>query len=98
LACLQTHPNCSNPANIAPPTTDPTACFCGALDPAACAGTPASAIAGPCAASYFSIYGGVSNANRDAITGDFFAKETATGMANNLSTCDINNNCQSKCP
>jgi hypothetical protein len=98
LACLQTHPNCSNPANVSPPTTDPTPCFCGALDTASCSGAQAASIAGPCAASYFAIYGGVSNTNRDFILGDFFARATATGMANNLYACDVTNNCQSQCP
>jgi hypothetical protein len=91
--CLEQHPNCSNPANVSPPSTDPTACFCGALDAASCAGAAANTIAGPCAASYFAVYGGVSNANRDSVLGDFFAKATATGMANNLYACDVTKGC-----
>ncbi len=98
LTCLQTHPNCSNPANVFPPSTDPTACFCGALDAASCSGAQANTITGPCASAYFALYGGVSNANRDAVLGDFFAKATATGMANNMYACDVSNDCQSKCP
>jgi hypothetical protein len=91
--CLDQNPNCSNPANVAPPSTDPTACFCGSLDAATCAGTAAASIAGPCAASYFMLYGGVSNASRDSILGDFFNKATATGMANNLYACDVTKMC-----
>ncbi len=97
--CLEQHPNCSNPADISPPSNDPTACFCGALDAASCSGTAASAIPGPCAAAYFAVYGGVTNANRDAVLGDFFNKATATGMANNLYACDITKGCLSPvCP
>jgi hypothetical protein len=91
--CLDQNPNCSNPANVAPPSTDPTACFCGALDAATCAGTAAASINGPCAASYFAVYGGVSTANRDSILGDFFNKATATGMADNLYSCDVTKMC-----
>ena len=91
--CLEQHPNCSNPANVAPASTDPTACFCGALDAASCAGAAAATITGPCAASYFAVYGGVTNAARDSVLGDFFAKATATGMANNLYACDVTKSC-----
>jgi hypothetical protein len=91
--CLDQHPNCSNPANVAPPNNDPTACFCGALNGASCSGTPASTIAGPCAGAYFAAYGGVTNANRDAILTDFFNKGTAVGIANNLYSCDVSNGC-----
>jgi hypothetical protein len=97
--CLDQNPNCSNPANVAPPSTDPTACFCGALDAATCAGTAAASINGPCAASYYAVYGGVNTTNRDAILGDFFNKATATGMANNLYACDVTKMCFSPtCP
>lgn len=92
-SCLETHPYCSNPANVAPASTDPTGCFCGSLDAATCAGTAAASIAGPCAAAYFAVYGAVSNANRDLVLGDFFAKATATGMANNVYACDVANSC-----
>ncbi len=101
VACLQTHPNCSispiDSVHMAV-NNDPTACFCGPLDPGACAGASAANIAGDCASTYFAIYGGVSNANRDAILGDFFAKATPTGMANNVYECDVNASCQSQCP
>jgi hypothetical protein len=101
VACLQTHPNCSiSPIDTVHMTVnnDPTACFCGPLDPGSCAGAPSASIAGDCASTYFAIYGGVSNANRDAILGDFFAKATPTGMANNVYACDVNASCQSQCP
>jgi hypothetical protein len=35
----------------------------------------------------------VTNANRDAVLGDFFSKATATGVANNLYACDITKGC-----
>jgi hypothetical protein len=94
--CLDQHPNCSNPANVAPPNDDPTACFCGALSAAACSNAPPSTIAGPCAAAYYAVYGG---ANRDAVLADFFNKATAVGMANDLYSCDVSNGCLSlTCP
>jgi hypothetical protein len=96
--CLDHNPNCSNPANVSPPSTDPTACFCGALDAASCAGAAAATIAGPCASAYFAVYGGVTNANRDSVLGDFFAKATATGMANNVYACDVTKSCLPICP
>jgi hypothetical protein len=96
--CLDHNPNCSNPGNVAPPSTDPTACFCGALDAASCAGAAAATIAGPCASAYFAVYGGVTNANRDSVLGDFFAKATATGMANNVYACDVTKSCLPICP
>ncbi len=95
--CLEQHPLCSNPANVSPASTDPTACFCGALDAASCAGATSTTIAGPCAGSYYAVYGKTTatstNADRDSVLGDFFAKATATGMANNLYACDINKSC-----
>jgi hypothetical protein len=98
LNCLQTHPTCSMGGNSTGVTSDPTGCFCGALDAQTCVGTPAASITGPCAATYFAVYGGVSNANRDAVLGDFFNKSTPVGMANDLYGCDVNANCQSMCP
>ena len=77
--------------------SDPTACFCGALDPASCTTAEADTIKGDCAAAYFTVYGGVTDANRDAILGDFFNRTLAIGMANNLYSCDVAAGCQSKC-
>ncbi len=94
LICLQTHPTCSG----APAIDDPTNCFCGTLSLGACSGAAAATIAGQCAAAYFDVYGGVTNANRDNILSDFFARNTATGMANNLYACDVDNSCLSQCP
>ena len=58
----------------------------GVLDPASCAGATPSSINGPCADAYYAVYGATkataTTANRDAVAGDFFAKATATGMAN----------------
>jgi hypothetical protein len=98
LHCLQTHPNCSISAAVAVANSDPTACFCGTLSAGACAGAPSANIAGACAAAYFAVYGGVSDANRDNILGDFFNRTLPVGMANNLYACDVLNSCQSKCP
>jgi hypothetical protein len=95
--CLAQHPNCSAPPN-GPPVTDPTACFCGSLSAAACAGATPSTIAGDCASAYFAVYGGVSVASRDSILGDFFNRTTATGMANNLYACDVTKSCFGACP
>jgi hypothetical protein len=96
-SCLYQHPYCSNPANVPPGSNDPTACFCGALDAASCAGAASTAINGPCADAYYAVYGKTkatsTNAERDAVLGDFFAKATATGMANNLYACAFNKNC-----
>jgi cysteine-rich repeat protein len=99
-ACLEQHPNCSNPANIAPATKDPTACFCGSMDASTCSGAdPTMVTFGPCASAYFALYaGGATKANVPNVLGDFFAKATPTGMANNLYACDVKNNCQSMCP
>jgi hypothetical protein len=95
--CLEQHPNCSNPMNVPPPSTDPTSCFCGALDPATCAGTAPGSIPGVCADAYYAVYGAsratATTANRDAVLGDFFNKATATGMANNLYSCDVSKGC-----
>ena len=96
--CLDQHPNCSNPTNMSPPNTDPTACFCGSLSAAACQGAASATIMGPCASAYFAVYGGVTDPNRDAILGDFFSKTTATGMANNVYACDVTKSCLSICP
>lgn len=95
-SCLDTHPNCSQPPG-GPPVTDPTACFCGTLPAAACAGAEAASIAGQCASAYFAVYGGVNNANRDQILGDFFNRTTAVGMANNLYACDVTKSCFGSC-
>jgi hypothetical protein len=93
--CLDDNPFCSNPADVSPATSDPTACFCGAMDAATCAGAnPATATFGPCASAYFALYpGGATVANVGAILGDFFNRATATGMANNLYACDVTKGC-----
>jgi hypothetical protein len=100
-ACLDHNQYCSNPADVAPGTNDPTACFCGALDAATCAGTAPGSINGPCADAYYAVYGATrataSVANRDAVLGDFFSKATATGMANNLYACDYTKGCFPVC-
>jgi len=76
----------------------------GVLDPASCAGATPSSINGPCADAYYAVYGATKAtappANRDAVAGDFFAKATATGMANNLYSCDVTKACFSSftCP
>jgi hypothetical protein len=99
LNCLQMHPMCSiSPAD---PTVnnDPTACFCGMMDAATCAGAnPATSTFGVCAPAYFALYGGATLGNVGLVLGDFFNRATATGMANNLYACDVTNNCQSLCP
>jgi hypothetical protein len=78
-------------------STDPTACFCGPLDAASCAGAAPGAINGPCADAYYAVYGATwataTTANRDAVLGDFFAKATPTGMANNIYACDVTKGC-----
>jgi hypothetical protein len=76
---------------------DPTACFCGPLDQYACESAEANTIVGDCAPEYFAIYGGVTDANRDAILGDFYSRTTAVGVANNLYACDVNAGCLSQC-
>jgi hypothetical protein len=106
--CMETHPNCSNPMNVSPPNADPTGCFCGALDSGTCSASLPSAIVGPCADAYFKIYGSTqpghtdaTAAMRDAIFGDFFAKATAVGMANDLYACDVQKGCftaPAQCP
>jgi hypothetical protein len=95
-SCLDTHPTCSTNGG-ATSTTDPTACFCGALSAAACAGAPSASIAGQCAAAYFAVYGGVSDPNRDSILGDFFNRTLPVGMANNLYACDVTKTCFPVC-
>jgi hypothetical protein len=95
--CLEQHPYCSNPMNVPPASTDPTACFCGPLDAATCAGTAPGSIPGVCADAYYAVYGvteaTATTANRDAVLGDFFNKSTSTGMANNLYSCDVSKGC-----
>jgi hypothetical protein len=99
LNCLQTHPTCSG----TPAIDDPTACLCGALDAGSCAAAAAPTIAGVCADAYFALYGATDAASRtaaqrDALLGDFFNGELPVGLANNLYACDVDANCQSKCP
>jgi hypothetical protein len=98
LHCLQTHPNCSIGGDFTSLSSDPTACFCGALNAAACAGAPSASIAGQCASVYFAAYGGVTDANRTKILNEFFNKLKPIGMANNLYSCDVASDCQSLCP
>jgi hypothetical protein len=98
LNCLQTHPNCSIGGDHTALSDDPTDCFCGALTITNCNGAPAASIAGQCASAYFALYGGVTDANRALILGDFFNRMKPIGMANNLYACDVDNSCQSQCP
>jgi len=95
-SCLDTHPNCSKPPG-GPPITDPSSCFCGALTAAQCAGAASASIAGDCAASYFAVYGGVTDTNRDQIIADFFNRTLPVGMANNLYACDVTKSCFPVC-
>jgi hypothetical protein len=94
--CLAQHPNCSAPPS-GPPITDPTACFCGTLSAEDCAGAQAADVHGDCAASYFAVYGAVTNANRAQVLSDFFNRATAVGMANNLYACDVGKTCFAQC-
>jgi hypothetical protein len=94
--CLAQHPNCSNPPG-GPPVTNPLKCFCGNRDLATCTGTDQAMIDGDCSSAYFTIYGGRTNANRDAILGDMFNRTLPIGMANNLYTCDVNKSCFPVC-
>jgi hypothetical protein len=97
LSCLETHPYCSNPANVSPAFGDPTPCFCGALDPASCAGATSTTINGPCTGAYYAVLGVTTatstNANRDTVLNTFFDKTGAIGEANNVYACDVQNSC-----
>jgi hypothetical protein len=94
--CLAQHPNCSA-AGGAAASTDPTACFCGALSAGACAGAGSATLAGDCATQYMAVYGGTSDANRDKVIADFFNRSKSVGMANNLYSCDFTKSCFAQC-
>jgi hypothetical protein len=105
LACLQTHPSCS----ISPiddghmvVNNDPTACFCGALDPASCSGATPNNLNGLCTDAYFAVYGKTkataTSDDRATVLGDWDNRALPVGIANHLYACDVTNNCQSKCP